>query len=216
MQSLDPLHVVAPDPEAAYCPRCGLRHTRRTDWLCPRCGSPVETEVPAPAETTTRAPEPRTFPLGARIAGGLLVLTSGAMAFAATRGFSVLPPGAQRWRLLAVGVALAGLGLALLLKRSLARWVAIACAAAAAVILLEGLFRDLLPGLVRDPLPAAGRQVLRDLLGDHQPRKLLFLLGFQAGGLLLVLGRPRAVRIANGVLLALPLLISLVAAGSGR
>lgn len=216
MQSLDPLHVVTPDPEPAYCPRCGLRHTRRPDWMCPRCGSPVETEVPAPAKAPAPAADPRTFPLGARIAGGLLVLTSGALAFAATRGFAVIPPGAHRWRLLAIGVALAGLGAALLLKASLARWAAVACAAVGVVILLEGLVRDLSPGLVRDPLPAAGRQLLRDLIRDHQPRKLLSLLGFHAGGLLLLIGRPRPARIAAGALLALPLLVALVLAGVGR
>lgn len=215
MHSLDPVHVVTPGPEPAYCPRCELRHTRRDDWLCPRCRSPVETEVPPPRTVAAPQPPPR-FPLGARVAGALLLATIAAFASAVARGLAVVPPGAQRWRLLAMVVALAALGLALLLKSSAARWIAVGFAVVAAVVLVEGLLRDRFPGLVRDPLPAAVRQLLRDLIRDHRPTTMLSFLGFDAGCLLLVLGRPRAVRLAAGVFLALPLLALEVLAALGR
>lgn len=215
MHSLDPVHVVTPGPEPAYCPRCELRHTRRDDWLCPRCGSPVDTDVPPPRTVAAPQPPPG-FPLGARVAGALLLLTTAAFATAVARGLVVIPPGAHRWRLLAVVVALAGLGLALLLKSSVARWIAVGLAGLAAVVLVEGLVRDRFPGLVRDPLPPAVRQLLRDLIRDHRPTTMLSFLGFDAGCLLLVLGRPRAVRIAAGVLLAMPVLALEVVAALGR
>jgi hypothetical protein len=211
MHALDPPHVVTPVPDPAYCPRCQLRHTRRLDWLCPRCGSPVETEVPAPGTVPAPRVEPQQFPLGSRIAGAILLLASGALA----RDLVMLPAGAHRLRLLAAGAVLAGLGLALLLKVTLARWTAVALAVLAAVVLTEGLFRDLWPGLVRDPLPGLVRQLLRDLIHDHHPRQILSSLGFDAGCLLLVVGRPRAIRIANAVLLATPLLLLEVLAALG-
>jgi hypothetical protein len=215
MRPLDPPLVPDQGPEPAYCPRCELKHTRRPDWLCPRCGSPVETELPAPRTAPAAQPE-RPFPVGARIAGALLVLATGAFASALARGLAPLPPGAHRWRLLVLIAALAGLGLALLLKVTSTRWIALAVGAAAAVILAEGLLRVLWPGLVRDPLPGPVRQLLRDLIHDHQPRKLLALLGFDAGCLLLVAGRPGVLRSAAGVLVATPLLVLVILSAVGR
>jgi hypothetical protein len=153
------------------------------------------------------------FPLGTRLAGALLVVTGGAFASGAARSFATLPAGAYRWRILVTVAALAALGLALLLTVSRARWAAVLLAATAAVVLAEGLLRDVVPGLVRDPLPGPVRQVLRDLFRDHHPRRILLLLGFDAGCLLLIAGRPRAVRIAAGLLLAAPLMaVELLAA----
>jgi hypothetical protein len=84
------------------------------------------------------------------------------------------------------------------------------------VVLVEALLRVLLPGLVRDPLPGPIRQLLRDLIRDHQPRKLLLLLAFDAGCLLLIAGRPRRNRIVAGLLLAAPLLALELIAALGR
>ena len=77
--------------EPAYCPSCGLRYTRRSDWLCPRCGSPVESGV-APPRAEPSQPEEEGFPAGARIAGALLVVSGGALATAWANPFSVLVP----------------------------------------------------------------------------------------------------------------------------
>jgi len=202
---LDPCHVVTTSaPEAAFCPSCELKHTRRPDWLCPRCGMPVETEARSPR--AQRAPAPRyeqKFPRGSTVAGALLVVSGGALAI----GFAKLPIGEHRWPLLAAVVILAVLGLELLLKVPFARWAAVVLAVVAAVLVSEDLIRDRLPDLFRDPLPAVVRHGLRDLIRDPLPTKIPFFMGFLAGCVLLVGGRPRGVRIATGVLLAAPLVI---------
>jgi hypothetical protein len=216
MHPLDPPLVITPGPEPAYCPRCELRHTRRPDWLCPRCGSPVDTEVPAPRTPVPASQLEPPFPLGTRLAGAILVLTSGVLAFPVVRRLATLPAGGYRWRLLVTVTALAGLGLTLLLKSSSARWAAVFFAAVAAVVLAEGLLRVVLPGLVADPLPGPARQVLRDLIRDHHPRRLLLLLGFDGGCLLLLAGRPRAARMIAGLLLVAPLLAVELVAALGR
>ena len=214
MSSLDPPLVSAPSPEPAYCPRCELRHTRRADWLCPRCGSPVSTELPPPRAAPAPAAEPR-FPLAARMAGAILLLLAGALAGVAGP-LAMSPAGAHRWRILAFAAALAGLGIGLALKVSLARFAAAALAGAAALVLSEALLRVVLPGLVRDPLPAPARQLLRNLIRDHDPRRLLLLLAFDAGCLLLVVGQPRRRRIVVGLVLAAPLLVRALAVALGR
>lgn len=206
MRSLDPPLVVTAIPEPAYCPRCELRHTRRPDWLCPRCASPVETEVPPPRTTPSPQLAPQ-FPLATRSAGALLVATSGALAAGAASTVTTFSAVSHHLRLLVAVAVLAGLGVGLLLKRPVARWAAVALAIVAAVILSEGLLRDVFPGLIRDPLPAPVRQLLRNLIPDHRPWKVLPLLGLAAGCLLLIAGRPRAWRAAAGVLLAAPLLV---------
>jgi hypothetical protein len=215
MRSLDPLVVVTAGPEPAYCPRCELRHTRRPDWLCPRCGSPVDTEVPPP-RTTPPPPLAPPFPLGTRIAGALLLATSGALAIARAQKLTTFAAVVRHGQLLVAVAVLAGLGVGLLLKRPVARWAAVALAVVAAVILSEGLVRDLSPGLVRDPLPAPVRQALRNLIPDHRPWKIVPLLGLDAGCLLLTVGRPRAWRVIAGVLVAAPLLVLEVISALGR
>lgn len=202
---LDPSHDVTPAAEPAYCPACELKHTRRPDWLCPRCGMPVESDVPV--QEARRAPQPqqeeeREFPRGSMVAGAILAVSSGAFAFPFAKY-----PGEHRWPLLAAVLILAVLGLELLLKVFLARWVAAGSAAVAAVLVSEDLLRVRLPGLFRDPLPPGVRQQLRNLIGDHSPANLLFFMGFFAGCLLLIVGRPRAVRIAAGLLFAAPLVV---------
>lgn len=211
MSSLDPPLVPTPSPEPAYCPRCELRHTRRPDWLCPRCGSPVSTDLPPPrpAQAPPSAP---TFPLATRIAGAILALMGAAVAAALAGRLAMPDSGAHRWRLLVVAAALVGLGVALLLKASLARWSAVVLGGVGALVLSEALLRVVVPGLVRDPLPAPARQLLRNLIRDHDPRTLLLLLAFDIGCLLLVVGRPRGRRIAVGLLLAAPLLARAVVA----
>ena len=49
------------------------------------------------------------------------------------------------------------------------------------------------------------RAYLRDLIRVPAPAEILVFMGFLAGCVLLLVGRPRAVRIVLGVLLAAPL-----------
>jgi hypothetical protein len=75
------------------CPHCGLRHSERSDRRCPRCraeldASPTTEEAPAPYRSPSaslapprpfssfREPDEETIPLGARIAGVVLVLNA--------------------------------------------------------------------------------------------------------------------------------------------
>ena len=205
---LDPVHVVTPSAEPAYCPSCELKHTRRPDWLCPRCGMPVESE--APIRKARRAPQhdhetEQEFPGGSRIAGAIMALSGGALAI----GLAKYPASEHRWPLVAAALILAVLGLELLLKVFFARWVAVVVAVMAAVLVSEDLIRHRLPDLFRDPLPPVARDFLRDLIRDPVPARILFFMGFLAGCVLLLVGRPRGVRIAVGVLLAAPLVVEI-------
>jgi hypothetical protein len=202
MSILDP--DVAPNnaAEPAYCPACELKHTRRPDWLCPRCRMPVEADVPPP-RAPRAAPLELRFPHGSRIAGAFLAATGGALA----TGLAKVPAGEHRWPLLAAVVVLAVLGLALLLGVSAARWIVAAVAVVAAAVVAEHLIRDRLPDLMRDPLPVLARARLRDLLRPLGRAAMLASLGLQAGCVVLVAGRPRRVRIAVGAILAAPLLV---------
>jgi len=205
MPMLDPSHVVTTSAEPAYCPSCELKHMRRPDWLCPRCGMPVESDAPRIPKGKAR-PAPRSepvFPPGSRIAGAIVAVNGGALAI----GFAKYPASEHRWTLLAAALILAVLGLELLLKVSLARWAAVVSAVVAAALVSEDLIRDRLPDLFRDPLPAVIRDWLRDLIRDPLPVKIPFFMGFLAGCVLLLVGRPRGVRIAAGVLLAAPLVV---------
>jgi len=195
---LDPEHVVTNGPEPAYCPRCGLKHMRRPDWLCPRCGMPVETDVPQ--GTTRVAAAPERFPIGPRVAGGLMVAAGLALAW----GFGENPTAEHRWALLAGAAALVVLGTAALVALPAARWAAGVAGAIAAVVVSEDLVRARLPDLFRDLLPAVLRAPLRDLLGDLGLLAATSLVAFAAGALLLVVARPGRVRIAVGVALSLP------------
>jgi uncharacterized membrane protein len=126
-------------------------------------------------------------------------------------GFAKHPAGEHRWALLVAGSFFAVVGLALVLKVSSARWAAVVLAVAAAVLVSEDLIRVRLPGLSRDPLPAVVRGPLRNLIRDPPPAELFLFMGFLAGCLLLLVGRPRGVRIAAGVLLsAAPLVVEVV------
>jgi hypothetical protein len=199
---LDP-SVATTNAEPAYCPSCGLRHTRRPDWLCPRCGLPAESGVGPPR---TGEPSPREeagFPAGARVAGAILVASGVALAAAWVRS----PAAAHRWSVVA-GVALVvALGLASLLAVSFARWAAAVGGIAAAVVVSEDLMRVRWPGLLRDPVPPAVRAFLRELTNPLYPAKIAFTFAFVAGILLLLVGRPRRLRLAAGALLACPLVV---------
>jgi hypothetical protein len=141
-----------------------------------------------------------------------MAVSSGALAI----GLAKHPFGEHRWPLLAAALILAVLGLELLLKVSWARWAAGVFAVVAAVLVSEDLLRDRLPGLIRDPLPAVVRDPLRNLIREPQRAEIFFFLGFLAGCLLLLVGRPRGVRIAAGVLLAAPLVVVEIMRAVGR
>jgi hypothetical protein len=193
--------------EPARCPACGLKHMRQPDWLCPRCGMPVETESYRSTMRESRAAEPGRapeFPLGSVVAGAVLALTAVVLAI----GFARDPATAHRWTLVAATVLLAVLGLELLLKVSPARWVVIAVALIALFLASEELLRAWLPSLVADPLPPALRVALQGVLRALHPLRILLASGLAGGTLLLVAGRPRRWRIAAGVLLAAPLAIA--------
>jgi hypothetical protein len=187
--------------EQAYCPACDLKHTRQPDWLCPQCGMPVETEAwrstvrGRSEESEERAPE---FPLGSVVGGAILVATSLVLAL----GFARSPVVAGRWPLVAATVLLAVLGFELLFKVSAARWVAIAIAVIALILVSEDLLRARLPDLMGDPLPAGIRAALQGSIRALYPLRILFASGLLVGTLLLVAGRPGRWRIAAGALIA--------------
>jgi hypothetical protein len=207
MSALDPPQSLSPGAEPAYCPSCELRHTRRPDWLCPRCGMPVDSEAsPSRPRKRARAAAPEyvpEFPLGSFVAGAILAVTSLVVAI----GFARHPVTEHRWPLVAAMVLLAVMGLELLLKVSPARWILIAIALLAAVLALDDLARARVPDLMRDPLPPAVRALLRDVIRALYPIHILLASGLLAGSLLLVVGRPGRARTAAGVLLAMPLAI---------
>ena len=193
--------------EPARCPACGLKHMRQADWLCPRCGMPVETESYRSTMRESRAAEPERapeFPLGSVVAGAVLALTSVVLAI----GYIQHPVAIQRWPFVAATVLLLVLGLELLLKVSPARWVVIAVALIALSLASEDLLRARAPDLMRDPLPPALRVALQGVLRALYPLRILLASGLAGGTLLLVAGRPRRWRIAAGVLLATPLAIA--------
>ncbi len=203
-------HATLP-AETAYCHSCGFEHTRRPDWLCPRCGMPAGTEPRARRAKADSADEP-TFPLGSTIAGAVMAVNGAALLV----GFVRHPASEYRWALLGTAFALLALALELLLKVSAGRWIALAAAVAVALIVSEGLVRERVPDLFRDPLPVPIRRFLRDVLRDLRPMGISFVLGFEAGCLLLVVGQPRRLRIAAGVVLAVPLAVLEVLLVFGR
>src|SRR5512142_2912890 len=180
--------------EPAYCPSCELRHTRRPDWLCPRCGSPVESGVGPPRRSPERSPreEQAGFPAGSRVAGALLLVSGGALATAWVRS----PAAAHRWSVIAAVALVAALGLGSLVAVSFARWAAAVAAVATTVVVSEDLVRVRWPGLLRDPVPPAVRGFLRELTNPLYPAKIAFTFAFVAGVLLLLVGRPGRLRIA--------------------
>ncbi|MGB8931263.1 MAG: hypothetical protein WCC48_08455 [Anaeromyxobacteraceae bacterium] len=190
--------------EPARCPACGLKHMRQANWLCPRCGMPVETESYRSTMREPRAAEPERAlgsPLGSFVAGAVMALTSVVLAV----GFARHPVTEHRWALVAAMVLLAVLGLELLLKVSAARWVVAVIALAALLLASEELLRAWLPSLVADPLPPALRAALQGVIGALNTLRILLASGLFGGTLLLVIGRPGRWRIAAGVLLAAPL-----------
>ena len=209
MTTLDPPPSDGFGAEPAYCPSCELQHMRRPDWLCPRCGMPVETEVRRPtqrARAVASEYEPE-FPLGSFVAGAVMTVTSLVLAI----GFARDPVVEHRWPLVAAMVLLAVLGLELLMKVSPARWVVIAIALVGALLVSEDLVRARVPDLMPDPLPAALRVPLREVIRALYPMNVVLASGLLAGSLLLVIGRPRRVRVAAGLLLAAPLPIAAIA-----
>jgi hypothetical protein len=172
---------------------------------------PVDAEVPRPtARPTPRGEEG--FPAGSRIAGAIVVLAGGALAAGVARS----PSSEHRWPLVAAAVVLVVLGLGSSLTISWARWTAVGAGVVAAVLVAEDLVRDRLPDLAGDPLPPVVRAWLRDLLRPLYPATRFFVLAFLAGGLLLLVGRPRRARLAIGVLLAAPLVVLQVIRVIGR
>lgn len=198
---LDP-SVATTTAEPAYCPSCGLRHTRRQDWLCPRCGLPAESGVGPPRKERAPAEAPG-FPVGTRVAGAILMVSSAALAIAWVRS----PAAAHRWSVVAAVAIVLALGVGSLLALSFARWAAVVAAIAAAVIVSEDLMRVRLPGLVRDPVPPPVRAFLRELTNPLYATKIAFTFAFVGGMLLLLLGQPRRRRLAAGALLACPLVV---------
>lgn len=192
-------HATLP-PETAYCHTCGFQHTRRPDWLCPRCGMPAGTEPPPRRAVAASAEEPA-FPAGSGIAG----VAIGVNGVALLVGFAVGAAGRYRWAALAAGLALVVLALELLLRVAAGRWIALVTSAAGALIAAEGMVREAVPDLFQDPLPDPIRRLLRDLSSGLRPVGISSALAFAVGCLLLVLGRPGRTRIAAGVVLAAPL-----------
>jgi hypothetical protein len=171
---------------------------RRPDWLCPRCGAPVETG--APQATTRVAPPPERFPIGTRVAGGLMALAGLALAW----GFAQDPSAEHRWALLAAAAVLVVLGTGALVAMAAARWTAAVAGPVAAVVVAEDLVRARFPDLFRDVLPGVLRAPLRELVGDLGLVAAASAIAFAAGALLLLAARPGRARIAAGVALALP------------
>lgn len=193
--------------EPAYCPACDLKHVRQPDWLCPRCGMPVETAawrsaVGSRAEESEE-PDPG-YPLGSIVAGAVLGITSVVLAL----GFARNPGVEHRWPLVGALVLLLVLGLELLLKVSAARWVVLALALLALVVVAEDLVRVRVPGLISDPVPPAIRAAVQGPLRALHPVRILLLPGLLVGTLLLVAGRPGRWRIAAGALVAAPLAVA--------
>ncbi len=202
-------HATLP-AETAYCHTCGFEHTRRPDWLCPRCGMPAGTEPPA-RRPVAASPE-ETFPMGSAIAGVAIAVNGLALLV----GFAMGAADRYRWAVLATGSVLVVLAFELLLRVAAGRWIALVAAAVALLIVAEGVVRERVPDLFQDPLPDPIRRLLRDLLGDLRPAGLSSVLAFAVGCLLLVVGRPGRKRIAAGVVLAVPLLVLEMIWLSGR
>ncbi len=201
---LDPL-VVKEAAEPAYCPKCGLKHTRRQDWLCPRCRTPVETELPATVVARSARSAEAGFPAGARIAGAAMIAAGIAVGAVLARN----PAAGQRWAMLAVAVLLAALGVGALLEAAWARWTALGAAVVAALLAAEDAVRERLPGLAGDPVPPAIRAWPRATLHPLHPWPIFLVLAFAVGTTVLLVGRPRRVRMAAGIALAAPLLVLL-------
>jgi hypothetical protein len=135
---------------------------------------------------------------------------------AVATGIARSPLAEPRWPLVAAAVVLVVLGLGSLLTIPWARWTAVGAGIFGIVLVTEGLLRERLPDLVRDPLPATVRAWLRDLARPLYPATVFLVLAFLAGGLLLLVGRPRRARIAVGVLFAAPLVALQVMRVMGR
>lgn len=202
----DPSHAGSLSAEAAYCPACDLKHVRQPDWLCPQCGMPVETEAWRSA-VRSRADAPEVvlgFPLGSVIAGVVLAVTGVVLAIGFARTLVV----EYRWPLVAATVVLLVLGLELLFKVSSARWVAIALAGLALLVVGEVMLRARWPDLVLDPLSPAARLALDGLVGALYPLRLGLASGLLAGTIVLVAGRPGRWRIVVGALAAASLAVA--------
>ncbi len=194
-------HATLP-AETAYCHTCGFEHTRRPDWLCPRCGMPAGTEPQSRRSVTASAEEP-IFPMGSTIAGAVTAVNGVALLI----GFLRHPASEYRWVVLGAASVLLVLALELLLKVHAGRWITLVAAVVVALIVSEGVVRERVPDLFRDPLPDPIRHFLRDVLRDLRPTGISFVLGFEVGCLLLVIGQPGRMRIAAGVALAVPLAV---------
>jgi hypothetical protein len=194
------------DGEPAYCPACDLKHVRQPDWLCPRCGLPVETEAwrTAVGRSGVEPEAEKEFPRGSFVAGAVLALTGAIL----TIGFARHPSTPHRWPLVAAMVILGILGLELLLKVARARWVALGVSLVALILVVEDQLRVRAPELMPDPLPAAARAALQGLLRLLDPLRTLLAAGMLVGVLVLVFGRPGRGRIVAGALLAAPLALA--------
>jgi hypothetical protein len=144
------------------------------------------------------------FPRGSVVAGAVLALTGVVVAI----GFARHPVTEHRWPLVVAAALLLVLGIELLLKVSPARWVVIAGALIALIVVSEDLLRARVPDLTRDPLPPALRIALQELIQALYPMRLPLAAGLLGGTLLLVAGRPGRARIAVGVLVAAPLAVA--------
>jgi uncharacterized membrane protein SirB2 len=203
------------DGEAAYCPECDYEHVRRPDWLCPKCGMPVESaawrSMVSRRGTGSRAGAEeegaRPFPHGSFVAGAVLVLTGLVLAI----GFARDPISDHRWTLVTAMVLLGVIGLELLLKVSWARWVVFALALVALLLVAEDLLRARWPELMSDPLPPPIRAALQDAIRAPSPLRRLLAAAMLAGTLLLVAGRPGRGRLVAGILVASALAVGEIA-----
>lgn len=151
--------------EYALCPACRLQHTRRADGLCPRCKARMD-RAPAPAGS---AP----LPMGARIAGGLLLANALAIVLetalgVASSGIPGHPPIAAAVHDLVIGAMLVG-GV-----RKVLAWTVFRVCAGALLFVAMHVYQG-------DRLSAA------------------FQLAFSASLLLLLLGAPGRPRVATAL-----------------
>jgi hypothetical protein len=206
MARADRSHTGSIEGEPAYCPACDLKHVRQPDWLCPRCGMPVETDAWRSA-VGARGSEPEReleFPRGSFVAGAVLAMTSAVL----TIDFARHPASPHRWQLIGAMVILGVLGLELLLKVTWARWVVIATAAIALLLVAEEQLRSRAPELMPDPLAPALRAALQDVIHLLDLPRVLLAAGLFVGTLVLVAGRPGRWRIVAGALFAVPLALA--------
>ena len=111
-------------PDWTVCPRCALKHSRRPDGVCPRCKGMVDEAPPppssdAPPDVYDGSVPPRLFettaafaapeaPIGARVAGAVMILNGCALATERAMGIPGNKGGAFLFAFILGGLVLAG------------------------------------------------------------------------------------------------------------